>query len=82
MKVEIECKVKVVGATIEEALARMSEKLMVAQLYEADRERYAKGYHFWDEENDGEVDWTPIVIVNRSKDGAVQSEITMRVKNA
>lgn len=81
MKVEIECKVKVVGASVEEALARMAEKLNVVQLYDSDRERYAKGYHFWNDENDGEVDWSPINIVNRDKDGTERSSIEMRIRN-
>lgn len=81
MNVEIECKVKVVGASVEEALARMAEKWMVMNLYDNEREEYAKGYHHWKDENDGEVDWSPVHIVKRTKDGKVQSELELRIKN-
>lgn len=81
MKVEIECKVKVVGASVEEALARVTEKMSVMQLYEKERVEYAAGYHYWNNENDGDVDWSPVHIVKRTKDGAVQSELELRIRN-
>lgn len=81
MKVEIDVAVKVVGASVEEALARVTEKLSVIRPTEADRERYADEFNYWDKENDGDVDWTPLAITNRAKDGSVQSEISIRVKN-
>lgn len=81
MKVEIECKVKVVGASVEEALARVTEKMSVMQLYEKERVEYAAGYHHWNNENDGDVDWSPVHIVKRTKDGAVQSELELRIRN-
>ena len=81
MKVEVECKVKVVGASIEEVLARVTEKLMVLKLTEDERERYAKEYRHWDEENEGDVDWSPVYLVKRSEGGEVISEIELRIKN-
>ena len=81
MKVEIECKVKVVGASVEEALARMAEKLMVLQLHDNDHEKLAEKYHLWDKHNDGDVDWTPIKFVSQRKDGEIQSQAFLTIRN-
>lgn len=81
MNVEIECNVKVVGASVEEALARMAEKLMVLQLYDNDREKLAEKYHLWDKHNDGDVDWTPIKFVSQRKDGEIQSQAFLTIRN-
>ena len=81
MKVEIECNVKVVGASVEEALARMAEKLMVLQLHDRDREQLAEKYHLWDKHNDGDVDWTPIKFVSQRKNGEIQSQAFLTIRN-
>ena len=81
MKVEIECNVKVVGASVEEALARMAEKLMVLQLHDNDREKLAEKYHLWDKHNDGDVDWTPIKFVSQRKDGEIQSQEFLTIRS-
>lgn len=81
MNVEIECKVKVVGASVEEALARVAEKLMVLQLHDNDREKLAEKYHLWDKHNDGDVDWTPIKFVSQRKDGEIQSQAFLTIRN-
>lgn len=81
MNVEIECKVKVVGASVEEALARMAEKLMVLQLHDNDREKLAEKYHIWDKHNEGDVDWTPIKFVSQRKDGEIQSQAFLTIRN-
>ena len=81
MKVEIECNVKVLGASVEEALALMAEKLMVLQLHDNDREKLAEKYHLWEKINDGEVDWTPIKFVSQIKDGKIQSQAFLSLRN-
>ena len=81
MKVEIECKVKVVGASVEEALACVAEKLMVIRPTESDRKIYADEYHHWDKENDGDVDWYPVSIINRTQEGEVTTSMELRVRN-
>lgn len=81
MEVEIECKVKVVGASVEEALALMAEKLMVLQLHDNDREKLAEKYHLWDKQNDGDVDWTPIKLGSLRKDGEIQSQAFLTIRN-
>ena len=81
MKVEIECKVKVVGETVESALALMAEKLMVLQLHDTDREMLAEKYHLWDKHNDGDVDWTPIKLGSLRKDGEIQSQAFLTIRN-
>ena len=81
MNVEIECRVKVVGASVEEALARMAEKMMVLQLHDNDREKLAEKYHLWDKHNDGEVDWTPIKFVSQKKNGEIQSQAFLTIRN-
>lgn len=81
MKVEIECRVKVVGETVESALALMAEKLMVLQLHDTDREMLVKKYHLWDKNNDGDVDWTPIKLGSLSKDGEIQSQAFLTIRN-
>ena len=81
MKVEIDVEVKVVGASVEEALARVTEKLMVIKPTEADRERYAKEYHHWDKENDGDVDWHPVAISDCNKRGEETSYMKIRIRN-
>lgn len=80
-RVTIEYNIKVVGKTIEEALARMAEKVTAAQLYEIDRQKIAKGYHYWDEENGGYVDWMPIDLVKKGNRGQVDSLMVLRVRN-
>lgn len=81
MKVEIDVAVKVVGASVEEALARVTEKLMVINPTDAEREQYAKEYHHWDKENDGDVDWHPVSISNRNKRGEETSSVRIRIRN-
>lgn len=81
MKVEIDVAVKVVGASVEEALARVTEKLMVIKPTESDRKLYAEEYHYWNKENDGEVDWRPVSIINRTTDGGVSSSMEMTIRN-
>lgn len=81
MKVEIDVAVKVVGASIEKALARVTEKLMVLQLHDTDREQLAEKYHLWDKHNDGDVDWAPIKFVSQIKDGEIQSQASLTIRN-
>ena len=81
MKVEIDVAVKVIGASVEEALARVTEKLMVIRPSDAEREQYAKEYHHWDEENGYDVDWSPVAIINRTADGEVSSSMDLRIRN-
>lgn len=81
MKVEIECYVKVVGANVEEALARMAEKLMVIRPTEFDRKIYADEYHHWDKENDGDVDWHPVSITDHNKRGKETYYMKIRIRN-
>ena len=81
MKVEIEVAVKVVGASVEEALARVTEKLMVIKPTDAERERYAEEYHHWDKECDGDVDWCPVTISNANKHGRETSSMKIRIRN-
>lgn len=80
-RVTIEYNIKVTGKTIEEALARMAEKVTAAQLYEIDRQKIAKGYHHWDEVNGGYVDWMPIDLVKKGRRGKVDSLMVLRVRN-
>ena len=80
-RVTVEYNIKVAGKTIEEALARMAEKVTAAQLYEIDRQKIAKGYHHWDEENGGYVDWMPIDLVKKGERGQVDSLMVLRVRN-
>lgn len=80
-RVTIEYNIKVAGKTIEEALARMAEKVTAAQLYEIDCQKIAKGYHYWDEENGGYVDWMPIDLVKKGRRGQVDSLMVLRVRN-
>lgn len=81
MNVEIDVAVKVVGASVEEALARVTEKLMVIKPTRADRERYADEYHHWDKECDGDVDWSPVFISRRNKQGEETSSVRIRIRN-
>lgn len=82
MKVEIDVEVKVVGASIEEALARVADKLMVIRPTDTDRERYAKEFHQWEEENGSDVDWYPVSKIKRTKDGEVTSSMEFRIRSA
>ena len=82
MKVEIDVMVRVVGASVEEALARVTEKLNVIRPTESDRKKYAEGYHYWDKENDGDVDWHPFSITDCNKQGEEPSYMTIRIRNA
>ena len=81
MKVEIDVTVKVVGASIEEALARMTEKLLVIRPTDAEREQYAKEYHYREEEYGYDLDWRPFSIINRTADGEVTSSMDLRIWN-
>lgn len=81
MKVEIDVSVKVVGASVEEALARVTEKLMVIEPTDAERERYAKEVHQWEEGNGSDLDWYPVSITKRTKDGEVSSSMEFRIRN-
>lgn len=80
-RVTIEYNIKVAGKTIEEALARMAERVTAAHLCESDRQKIAKGYHYWDEENGGDVDWMPIHLVKKGRRGQVDSLMVLRVRN-
>lgn len=81
MKVEIDISVKVVGASVEEALARVTEKLMVISPTDAERERYAKETHQWEEENGSDLDWCPVSIINLTKGGEVSSSMEFRIRS-
>ena len=79
MKVEIDVSVKVVGASIEEALARVTEKLMVISPSFAEREQFATEFHQW--KNGSVLDWYPVSIINRTKDGEVSSSMELRIRS-
>lgn len=81
MKVEIDVAVKVGGASVEEALARVTEKLMVISPTEFERERYAKEFHQWEEENGSDMDWYPVSIIKHTKDGKVSSSMEFRIRS-
>lgn len=81
MKVEIDVAVKVVGASVEEALARVTEKLMVIRPTDAERERYAKEAHQWEEETGGDLDWYPVSISKHTKDGKLSSSMELRIRS-
>lgn len=80
MKVEIDVAVKVVGACVEDALARVMEKLKVISPTDAEREMYAKSFHKW-EETGGVVDWCPVFIHKHTNEGKVASSLEFRIRN-
>lgn len=80
MKVEIDAEVKVVGSSIEEALARVTQKLYVISPLEFERERYIKEFHQFEKENGSDVDWCPVSIIKSTKDGEVSSAMKLRIR--
>ena len=81
MKVEIDVTVKVVGASIEEALARVTRKLYVISPQEFERERYIKEFHQREEKNGSDLDWYPVTNIKRTKDGGVSSSMEFRIRS-
>lgn len=81
MKVEIDVAVKVVGSSIEEALALVTRKLYVISPLEFERERYVKEFHQWEEEHGSDVDWYPVSIIKHTKDGEVSSSMELRIRS-
>ena len=57
-KVRIDCNIVIVGNTIEEAMERLKMELEgVTQAVTEPGDDIVDGYHYWNVENEGDVDW-------------------------
>ena len=84
MKVEIECNVKVNGATVEEAIARIAKELKVLQFNEADWKRIGRRYHQWERGKDrifSDADWTPVRDGVLGDDGEIHTRASLTIRN-
>lgn len=58
MKVQIKSEIKAEGNTFEEAIEEIRKQLRL-QYESALDDALIDDYHFWDDENEGDVDWIP-----------------------
>ena len=56
--VQIDLKIRTLGKTFEDALAILQGDIEKAKVVAEDADGLSKKYHYWDKENECDVDWT------------------------
>lgn len=83
VKVKMDIKVTATGETIDEAIEKAMETMQDAtSVFNAtkdEKESFIKGYHYWDDENEGDVDWFPLKW--EKNNGCVLGIATMNIQN-
>jgi hypothetical protein len=78
MPISIDCKITLRADSIEEAVKHLHIQLMNL-VQEVEQRNITGEYHFWNKENEGDVDWYPIMCgIN---DGSKKLHYSVHVEN-